>query len=118
MAPNHARAVKFLSITPAGSSDPCALAPAPNVTDWERIQEGLEGAPVIIHVDALCEGTHDIRGTYRGWNIYLYPNVCFYRDAPQTRGGNGMAGWPEIGMKEQVTIHMDDEKYAAQVEYM
>jgi hypothetical protein len=113
-----ARAVKFLSITPLGPANPTALAPAPNVTDWEEIKAGLEGAPVIIHVDALLEGTHDIRGTYRGWNIYLYPNVHFYRDAPQTRGGHGMAGWPEIGMKEQVTVYMDDQKYAAQVEFV
>lgn len=118
MAHTSARAVQFLSITPLGPANPTALAPAPNVTDWEHISAGLEGAPTIIHVDALLDGAHLIRGTYRGWNIYLYPNVHFYRDAPQTSGGQGMAGWPPIGTKERVTVHMDGQKYAAQVEFV
>lgn len=111
-------AVQFLSITPIGPADLCGLEPAPSVSDWEYIQDGLAGAPTITHVDTLNGGSHKIRGSYRGWNMYLYPNVYFHRDDPQTGGGNGCAGWPPIGIKEQVTLRMDGQKYIAQVEYV
>jgi hypothetical protein len=115
---SRARAVRFLSLTSLGPANPTALEPAPNVTDWEYIQASLEGVPVLIHVDALLEGTHEIRSSYRSWTMYLYPNVRFYRNSPQTSGGSGMAGWPSIGMKETVTVTMEGEKYSAEIEFV
>lgn len=112
------RAVQFVSITPIGPANPRGLEPTPNVTDWEYIKEGLEGVPDLDHVDALLTGAHVIHGSYRGWTMYLYPNVYFYRNDPQTRGGHGMAGWPDNGIKEEVTLYVDDEKYAAQIEFV
>ena len=113
-----ARAVQFLSITPMGPADPCGLEPAPSVRDWEEISKGLEGAPDLTNVDELREGTHTIRGDYRSWSMYLYPGVRISRDDPQTTGGHGFAGWPPIGMKEQETLRMNGQKYAAQIEFV
>jgi hypothetical protein len=110
--------VRFISITPHGPADPCGLEPAPSVTDWNEISAGLEGAPTIIVADALLTGTHTVRGTYRGWTMYLYPNVRFYRDSPRSSGGNGYAGTPIMGTKENVTLRMDGMIYAAEVEFV
>jgi hypothetical protein len=113
-----ARSVIFTSITRIGPADPCALEPAPSVTDWEEIKAALEDAPFIIMVDALLNGTHEIRGSYRGWTMYLYPNVRFYRNEPRSSGGNGYAGSPILGTKENVTLRMDDQVYNAEVEFV
>lgn len=113
-----ATSVRFISITPRGLADPCALEPAPSVRDWDCITAGLEGVEPIAGVDALLAGTHVIRGDYRSWTIWLYPNVRFYRDDPKTEGGQGMAGWPSTGMEEKVTVRMDGEVYAAVIEFV
>ena len=86
-----ASSVRFISITPSGPVDPCALEPAPSVTDWAYITDVLVGVPPIPTVDALLEGTHKILCDYRSWSMWLYPNVRFYRDEPKTEGGQGMA---------------------------
>jgi hypothetical protein len=114
----YTRAVRFLTITPVGPADPCGLEPAPNVTDWAEITEGLKGAPEIESIDTLRDGTHDIRGSYRGWSIYLYPNVRFTRTNPKTSGGNGLAGWPPVGSEEEVLLRVNGENYAALVEFV
>ena len=113
-----ATSVRFISITPHGLADPCALEPAPSVRDWDEIQAGLEGVAPIATVDALLEGTHKIRGDYRSWTMWLYPNARFYRDEPKTTGGQGMAGWPSPGMGENVTLRMDGAKFSAVVEFV
>jgi hypothetical protein len=113
-----ARNVLFLTITHCGPADPCGLEPTPSVADWEEINAGLEDAPVIITVDALFDGAHTIRGNYRGWTMWLYPNVRFYRNAPKSSGGNGFAGSPIPGTKENVTLRMDDVIYEAEIEFV
>jgi hypothetical protein len=115
---SRARAVRFLSLTSLGPANPTALEPAPNVTDWEHIKESLEGVQYLNHADELPKYIHPIHSTYRGWTMYLYPNVYFYRNDPQTGGGNGMAGWPTIGIKETVTVTMEGEKYSAEIEFV
>jgi hypothetical protein len=50
--------------------------------------------------------------------MYLYPNVRFYRDSPRSSGGNGYAGSPIMGTKENVTLRMDGMIYAAEVEFV
>ena len=114
-----ATSVRFAALTvPRGSVDPCNLEPAPSVRDWDYITAGLEGVEPISGVDALFASDHVIRGDYRGWTMWLYPNVRFYRDDPKTAGGQGMAGWPSPGMQENVTLRIDDAKYAAVVEFV
>jgi hypothetical protein len=113
-----ARAVRFTSIQPLGPADPCALEPTPSTREWEEITAALESAPVIIMTDALLNGAHEIRGSYRGWMVYLYPNVRFYRNAPRGSGGNGYAGSPILGTKENVTLRMDGMTYTAEVEFV
>ena len=103
---------------PRGAADPCALEPAPSVRDWDCITAGLGGVEPLSGVDALFAGTHVIRGDYRSWTMWLYPNVSFYRDGPKTAGGQGMAGWPSPGMQENVTLRIDGEKFAAVVEFV
>ena len=113
-----ATSVIFTSIVHRGVVDPCTLEPAPSVADWEYITTGLEGAPTIIEVEALLKGAHKISGTYRGWTMWLYPNVRFHRSDPKSSGGNGYAGSPILGTKEKVTLHMDNQVYNAEVEFV
>ena len=88
-----ATSVRFAALgSYRGPTDPCALEPAPSVRDWDCITVGLEGVAPISGVDALFAGDHVIRGDYRGWTMWLYPNVRLYRDDPKTEGGQGMAG--------------------------
>lgn len=110
--------VRFISYTRHGEADPCGLEPAPSVRNWEEIAAGLEGVEPITSVDKLLMGPHKIRGSYRGWNMYLYPNVRFYRNEPKTSGGNGLAGWPSVGMQEKVTLRCDNVIFDAEVEYV
>jgi hypothetical protein len=113
-----ANSVRFLSITHRGPADLYGLEPAPSVTDWEEIAVGLAGAPTIVTGDVLREGVHAIHGNYRGWIMWLYPNVRFYRNAPKSSGGNGYAGTPIPGTKENVTLRMDDVIYEAEIEFV
>ena len=114
-----ATSVRFAAVTvPRAAADPCALEPAPSLRDWDCITAGLEGVAPISGVDALFAGGHVIRGDYRAWTMWLYPNVRFYRDDPKTEGGQGMAGWPSPGMQENVTLRIDGEKFAAVVEFV
>lgn len=114
-----ATSIRFISYTRRGEADPCALEPAPSIRDWEEIAAGLEGVETIYCYDTLlwC-GPHEIRGSYRSWTMWLYPNVRFYRNEPKTTGGNGLAGWPSIGMREKVTLRCDDLIFDAEVEYV
>jgi hypothetical protein len=107
--------VRFLSITPTPDVDLNGLGPAPSVRDWEEIKEGLDGVPEIDD-DKILEGSHFIRGTYRGWNIYLYPNLWFERSW-SGRGGNGLNGGTRVGDIEDVKVTMNGKMYRAQVEY-
>lgn len=112
-----ATSVRFTSLCPIGPADPCALEPAPSVTDWIEITEGLRGLEPV-ESGSLLGSVHQIRGSYRGWNIYLYPNVRFYRNDPKSSGGNGYAGWPRTGTDELVTLRVNDEIYSARVEFV
>ena len=110
--------VRFTSIQLLGPVDPCGLEPAPSVTDWFEISEGLEGVGSIENADKLLTGTHEIRGSYRGWIMYLYPNVRFNRNDPKTRGVNGFAGTPTPDTEEKVTLRVGDQTYTATVEFV
>ena len=111
-----AHSVRFLMIVIGDDDSPTGLGPAPSVRDWEEINEGLKGAPTIETVEELCDNDHLIRGSYRGWTMYLYPNVRFERSGNE-RGGHGFAGVPFVGDTEEVTLRMNDKKYKATVQY-
>lgn len=113
-----ATSVRFISITRQGPADPRALEPAPSVRDWEAITTGLKGVEPIEGVDALLTGSHFIRGGYRGWVLWLYPNVRFHRHDPKSSGGNGYAGEPIPGTQENVIMRMDEEVFIAEVEFL
>jgi len=109
--------VRFTSVVRRGDGDPCGLEPAPSITDWVEIAEGLKGLEPV-DLDTLLKGTHKISGSYRGWTMWLYPNVRFYRNEPTSSGINGYAGFPILGTKEAVTLRMDDQVYDAEVEFV
>ena len=113
-----ARAVRFTSIVRRGEAEPCGLEAAPSSRDWEEISAGLEGVEPIDFYGKLLEGTHEIRGSYRGWTMWLYPNVRFNRNEPKTTGGNGFAGSPSVGMEEKVMLNMKGVIYDAEVEFV
>lgn len=107
--------VRFLAIRP---DEPCGLEPAPSVTDWDDICEGLKGVDDIKSVDDLLMGSHEIRGNYRGWVMYLYPNVRFIRNDPKTTGVNGFASRPVAGLEEKAILRVNGETYAAVIEFV
>ena len=109
--------VRFTSIVRRGDADSLGLEPAPSITDWVEIAEGLKGLDPV-DLDTLLKGTHKISGSYRGWTMWLYPNVRFYRNEPTSSGINGYAGFPILGTKEAVTLRMDDQVYDAEVEFV
>lgn len=114
-----ATSVRLISYTSRGEADPCALEPAPSVRDWEEIAAALEGVkPIYFYDKLLWSGPHKIHADYRGWTMYLYPNMRFYRNEPKTNGGNGLAGWPSVGMQEKVTLRCDNVLFDAEVEFV
>lgn len=114
-----ATSVRFTSIAASPiPADLCGLEPAPSVKDWYHITKGLKGVQTIEDVNDLLKGTHDIQGDYRGWTMWLYPNVRIYRSNPKSCGGNGFAGCPTSGTKETVTVRIDDQVYDAVVEFV
>lgn len=110
--------IRFVSLRPYCKAEPCGLEPAPSVRDWDEISESLEGVQPIDTWYNLQHGTHEIRGSYRGWTLYLYPNVRVRRIEPNTQGGNGYAGWPSPGMQEKVHVHVNDEVYEGRIEFV
>lgn len=108
--------VRFLSITKLEGADPCSLEPAPSVSDWEAISLALLGGTVIDSADSLIGGAHEIRGSYRGGQMYLYPNVRFNRNGAP--GMHGFTFWPNKGDQENVDLRISGVMYEARVEYV
>ena len=108
--------IRFRAIL--GANEPGGLGPAPSVRDWEEINEGLKGVANVDSVDDLLHGTtHEIRGSYRGWIMYLYPNVSFTRGG-NGRGANGYTGAPTKGDQEKVLLRVGEGAYEAYIEYV
>jgi hypothetical protein len=72
----------------------------------------------IEHVNDLLKGTHEIRGSYRGWIMYLYPNARFTRSSSNSCGINGFAGCPTVGHQEEVLLRVNDETYTVLIEFV
>ena len=114
----YSNTVRFLHIQKMSGLAPYRLEAAPSIKDWDEIHECLVDAPNVESVESLLYGQHVIRGSYRGWQNYLYPNVRFDRRNPKTQGGNGFAGCPPIGIQEDVELRVNGETYAATVEFV
>ena len=110
--------IRFVSLRPYCKAEPSGLEPAPSVKDWDDISEGLKGVQPIDAWYNLQHGEHGIRGSYRGWSLYLYPNVRVRRVDPKTEGGHGYAGATYKGLVEKVHVHMDGEVYEGQAEFV
>jgi len=107
--------VKFLSFRPCTLG---TLRPAPSVTDCEEMSAAIE-ADTSPREDPTPNGLQDkklkIITSYRSSLMWLAGGVGIYRNAPNTRGGNGYAGWPPTGLVEEVIV---DDDWFAEVEFV
>lgn len=106
--------VKFLSFRPLVFGN---LRPTPNVREWEAISESLK-ADTSPRLSPTPEDLQDkelkVIDTHRGWIMWLEGGVTATRCNTKTEGGNGYAGWPSSGVKEEVLL--DD--WVAEVEFV
>jgi hypothetical protein len=110
-----ATSVKFLSFRSCTIGN---LRPTPNVTEWEAIRATLD-ADTSPRLERTPEDLQDkeleIITSYRSSLLWLAGGVVICRHAPNTEGGHGYAGWPPIGLKEEVLL---GEDWIAEVEFM
>jgi hypothetical protein len=110
-----ATSVKFLSFRPCTFGN---LRPTPNVTEWDAIRAcidadktpRLEPTPE----DLQCKELKVI-SSYRSAVMWLEGGVVICRNDPKTAGGHGYAGWPPVGLKEEVLVGND---WVAEVEFV
>ena len=110
-----ASSVKFLSFRPCTIGN---LRPAPNVTEAEEISAALDADPSP-RIEPTPDGLQDkklkIITSYRSSLMWLEGDVTIYRHSPNTNGGSGYAGWPPVGLMEEVIVGDD---WFAQVEFV
>jgi hypothetical protein len=110
-----ATSVKFLSFRPCTFGN---LRPTPNVTEWEAIRACLD-ADTTPRLAPTPEDLKDkevkILSSYRSAVMWLEGGVAITRHDPKTEGGQGYAGWPTIGLKENVLL---GENWVAEVEFV
>jgi len=110
-----ATSVKFLSFRPCNVG---LLRPAPSVMDYEEIHTALD-ADLSPRLEPTPTDLQDmelrILTSYRSSLIWLAGGVVIYRHAPKTRGGAGYAGWPPVGLMEEVIVEDD---WFAKVEFV
>lgn len=114
----YSNTVRFLHIQKVDEPTMCLLEASPSIKDLDEIHDALTGIPSVESVESLLFGEHIIRGSYRGWQNYLYPNVRFNRRNPKTQGGHGFAGCPPVGIQEDVELRVNGETYVATVEFV
>jgi hypothetical protein len=106
--------VKFLSFRPITIGN---LRPTPNVGEWEAIRACLD-ADKTPRLKPIPEDLQDkelkVISSYRAALLWLEGGVTITRDSPKTEGGNGYAGWPPIGLKEEVLLN----DWVAEVEFV
>jgi hypothetical protein len=109
-----ATSVKFLSFKPSTFG---GLRPAPNVTDCSEISAAVvaDTTPRLAPTpEDLQDKKLKIISSYRSALMWLEGGVEIYRNDPKTAGGHGYAGWPPIGIKEEVLL----DEWAAEVEFV
>jgi hypothetical protein len=107
--------VKFLSFRPITIGN---LRPTPNVTEWEAIRACLDAdeTPRIEPTPEGLEGKElNILTSYRSAVMWLEGGATICRHDPKTAGGHGYAGWPPVGIKEEVLVGND---WVAEVEFV
>jgi hypothetical protein len=109
-----ATSVKFLSFRPITIGN---LRPTPNVGEWEAISAILD-ADKTPRVEPFPEDLQDkefkIITSYRAALMWVEGGVAICRHSPNTEGGNGYAGWPPCGLKEEVLLN----DWVAEVEFV
>jgi hypothetical protein len=110
-----ATSVKFLSFRPCTFGN---LRPTPNVTEDEAIRITLD-ADTSPRLKPIPEDLHDkelgILTSYRSTLMWLEGGIMVTRHDPKTEGGHGYAGWPPIGIKEEILVGND---WIAEVEFV
>lgn len=115
----QATSVRFNSIVKMPGDHVGRLEPAPNVTESLAISDKLANVPRLENPENLLYGsTHSMKATYRGGQIFLYPNVHFNRYRPLRGFVYTHTAWPEVGDTETVELRMNGQVYEAQVEFM
>jgi hypothetical protein len=109
-----ATSVKFLSFRPLDIGN---LRPTPNVTEYEAIRATV-AADTTPRLEPTPEALQDkelkILTSYRSALLWIAGGVTICRHAPTTEGGHGYAGWPPIGLKEEVLLN----DWVAEVEFV
>lgn len=109
--------VSFITMTKVADDAGSRLEPAPSVTDWEAISEALKAVQPIASAEDLRVGAHVIHATYRGGQMWLYPNARFNRFNPVRGGGNGLTATALDGDEEDVELRVNGAIYSARVKY-
>ena len=110
-----ATSVKFLSFRPCTIGN---LRPTPNVTEWEAISATLatDTSPRLAPTPEDLQGKElHILSSYRSHLMWLAGGPSITRYDAKTEGGHGYAGWPPVGLKEEVLL---GENWIAEVEFV
>lgn len=109
--------VRFLSITKIAGASASMLEPAPSISDWEEINAALKGVEPLASVDDLLTGEHPVRASYRGGQIYLYPNVRINRIDHRLEGWNGYTACPKNNSVEEAQLRMNGSVYSVRIKF-
>ena len=107
--------VKFLSFAPGAFG---GLRPTPNVTEAEAIRVTLDAdkTPRLKSTPEDLQGKElKILSSYRSALMWLEGGPSITRHDPKTAGGHGYAGWPPVGLKEEVLL---GEDWVTEVEFL
>ena len=115
----QATSVRFTYIVKMPGDHMGRLEPAPSLTESLAISDKLANVPPLENPEDLLFGSiHVMHATYRGGQIFLYPNVHFNRYRPVRGFVYTNASWPEVGDKETVELRINGQVYEAQVEFV
>jgi hypothetical protein len=105
-----------LSAVPIDPLEQGALAPAPNATESENIENILkqDQTPPITDIFA---GPINIITDYRGHMLYCAGGVGVHRISPVTWGTNGYLNGPFPDMQEDVVISSPQGRFKARVRF-
>ena len=110
-----ATSVKFLSFRPCTFGN---LRPTPNVTEWDAIRACIDAdkTPRLESTPEDLQGKElKVISSYRSALLWLEGGNVITRHDPKTAGGHGYAGWPPVGIKEEVLVGND---WVAEVEFV
>ena len=109
-----ATSVKFMSFRPCTFGN---LRPTPNVTEWDAIRACIDAdtTPRLEPTPEDLQGKElKVISSYRAALMWVEGGVVICRHSPNTEGGHGYAGWPPVGLKEEVLLN----DWVAEVEFV